>query len=222
MKKLVLLFQGDSVTDSGRPKDFKGCNNALGNGYVALIASKILFENPTSEVYNRGYGGNRIVDMYARWQEDALNIPFNVISIMNGINDVGFGIRQNCGANAEKFKFVYDRILYETKEAKPDADIILCEPFIIKRVYERENDIYEDWDKWNNAINERGAIVHELAEKYGCIFAPTRKYFDAAIKRAPAEHWTHDCIHPTYAGNEVLARAWLDAAKPILDKYLKG
>ena len=221
MKKIVLLFQGDSVTDSGRPKDFKGFNNALGNGYVALIASRILFEHPTAEIYNRGYGGNRIVDMYARWAEDALNIPFNVISILNGINDVGFGIRRNCGADAEKFRFVYDRILYETREAKPDADIILCEPFIIKRVYERENDIYEDWDKGNAAISERGEIVWELAEKYSCIFAQTRKYFDEAIKRAPAEHWTHDCIHPTYAGCEVLARAWFEAADPVLKKYFE-
>lgn len=219
MKKLVLLFQGDSVTDSGRSKDTKECNDALGSGYAALIASKILYEHPTSEIYNRGYNGNRIADMYARWEEDALNIPFNVISIMNGINDVGFGIRQNCGANAQKFKFIYDRILYETRDAKPDADIILCKPYIIRRVYEKENDIYENWDTWKDAIIERGEIVRELAEKYGCTVVETMKAFDDALKKAPAEHWTKDCIHPTHAGSDVIARAWLKAAEPILNKY---
>lgn len=221
MGNLCLLFQGDSVTDSQRPKDFKGCNSCFGNGYVSMIASRILCDHPDSKIWNRGYGGNRIVDMYARWQEDALNIPFNVISIMNGVNDVGFGIRQNCGADADKFRFIYDRILYETREAKPDADIILCQPFLVKRVYERENDIYEDWDKWSAAINERGEIVRELAEKYGAVFAETGKAMEEAVKRAPAEHWSHDCIHPTYAGGEVLARAWLKAAEPILKKYLE-
>ncbi len=221
MSNLSLLFQGDSITDCGRPKDFDGYNDCFGSGYVAMIASRILCDYPDSKIYNRGYGGNRIVDMYARWHEDALNIPFNVISILNGINDVGFGIRRGCGADAKKFEFVYDRILYETKETKPDADILLCEPFIVKRVYERENDIYENWDIWNKALIERADIVRSLADKYGCTFIKIRPALDGALKRAPAEHWSRDCIHPTYAGNEVIARTWLEQAKPVLDKYLK-
>lgn len=219
MDNLCLLFQGDSLTDGGRNKDIKHPNEGLGGGYVGYIASRILFENPAAKIYNRGVNGNRILDMYARWSEDAVNIPFNVISILNGVNDVGFGIRKNCGADGKKFRDIYDRLLCETKESHPDADIILGQPFLIKRVYERENDIFENWDVWNRAITERGEIVRELADKYGAVFVPYRDAIEKALLRAPAEHWSADCIHMTAAGYELMARTWLDAAKHILEKY---
>lgn len=223
MNNLNLLFQGDSITDCGRDKELNECNRSLGMGYVTLIASRLLCDYPGCNIYNKGVSGNRIADMYARWQEDALNIPFNVISILNGINDVGFGLRLNCGASAEKYKFVYDRILYETKEAKPDADIILCQPFIVKRHFESEfgDDIYNNWEKWESEIINRGIIVRELADKYNCTYVP---FFDAikkALLMAPAEHWSTDCVHLTPAGHEILARTWLETAMPVLRKYLK-
>ncbi|QNE21489.1 hypothetical protein F1D05_30700 [Kribbella qitaiheensis] len=34
---------------------------------------------------------------------------------------------------------------------------------------------------------------------------------DAGADRAPASHWIWDGIHPTYAGQRILADAWLDA-----------
>ncbi len=219
MQQLTILFQGDSLTDGGRDKSVNECNKGLGNGFVYLIAGRILCDNPGAKIYNRGVNGNRIGDMYARWQEDALNIPFNVISIMNGINDVGFGIRLNCGAGREKYKFVYDRILYETKEKNPDCDIILCEPVLIKHVNEKENDIYENWDLWSGEISERASIVKELAEKYSALFVEFTPAIKKALEMAPAEHWSADCIHMTCAGNELLARAWLEQTEGLLKKY---
>ena len=221
LKNLKLLFQGDSITDGGRNKDTNTPNFGLGGGFVGLISSKLLFEHPNTEIYNKGTYGNRITDMYARWIEDTLNIQFNVISIMNGVNDVGFAIRQNRGADSQKYEFVFDRILYETRESHPNADIILCKPFLIKRVYEKENDIYENWDRWNYAIEERGEIVRKLSKQYGALFIEFNTAIDDALKRAPAEHWSLDCIHLTHAGNELLARTWLNAAEPILNKYFQ-
>lgn len=219
MENLRLLFQGDSLTDCGRDKEATEPNEGLGHGYVGLIGAHLLCDLPDAKIYNRGVNGNRIGDMYARWIEDALNIPFNVISILNGVNDVGFAIRQNRGADAKKFEFVYDRILYETKESHPDADIILCQPFLVKRIYERENDIYENWESWSAAIEERGEIVRELSKKYGALFVEFKPALDRALKSAPAENWSVDGIHMTYVGNELLARTWMETAKPLLDKY---
>lgn len=222
MEKLRLLFQGDSLTDCGRNREHTQPNEGLGNGYVELIGRRLLCDFPNAEIYNRGVGGNRIGDMYARWMEDALNIPFNVISILNGINDVGFAIRQNRGADAKKFEFIYDRILFETRESHPNADIILCQPFLIKRVYEKENDIYENWGTWSADIEERGEIVRSLSKKYGALFVEFKLAIDKALKKAPAEHWSVDCIHMTPVGNELLARTWLETAKPVLEKYAGG
>ena len=145
-----------------------------------------------------------------------MNIPFDVLSILNGINDIGFGLRLNCGADSEKFRFVYDRILSETKEAKPDALIVLCEPFLVKFLTEGSQDIYHDWAVWYSALKERGAIVKELSQKYHTVFVPLLEAFEAALKIAPEEHWTCDAIHPSHAGHELIKREWLKTVLPVM------
>jgi len=40
---------------------------------------------------------------------------------------------------------------------------------------------------------------------------PRREVFDQALTRAPAEYWLWDGVHPTWAGHQVLADAWLAA-----------
>ena len=95
----------------------------------------------------------------------------------------------------------------------------MCQPFLIKRVFEKENDIYENWEKWNEAIVERGEVVRKLSKQYGTLLVDFKSAIDNALNKAPAEHWSIDCIHMTHAGNELLARTWLNAAEPILNKY---
>ena len=34
--------------------------------------------------------------------------------------------------------------------------------------------------------------------------------FDEAATTAPARHWLMDGVHPTSAGHELIARAWLE------------
>ena len=220
-----ILFQGDSITESGRPKppmhskEYMQPNVNLGYGYVNLIASRLLFEKPDFKIYNRGVSGNRICDMYSRWIEDALNIDFDVLSILCGINDVGFGLRLNMGADCEKFRFIYDRMLYEVKERNPDAKIVLMEPFLLKTDYcspEYGNDIFRDWDIWSEEIKKRGSIVKELSEKYNAIFVPLYDDFQSLSEKFGPEHFSLDCIHPTPAGYEFIARKWMEACKSIL------
>ena len=43
-----------------------------------------------------------------------------------------------------------------------------------------------------------------------------RAAMEEALTKAPNVFWSEDCIHPTLAGSEVLARTWLKAAEPIL------
>lgn len=217
--KTRILFQGDSITDFGRDRKCKEANAGLGNGYVQLIAARLLADHPEMKIYNRGVGGNRIMDMYARWEEDAMRLDFDVLSIFNGINDVGFGLRLHTGASAAKFEKMYDLLLEETMERKPGISLVLCEPFVMKmpKVWEAYGaDIYENYDIWNAAVAERADIVRRLADKYHAVFVPLRKVMEDARALAPDEHWSQDCIHPTAAGNELIARAWLTAAAPLL------
>ena len=84
---MKILFQGDSVTDSGRDRNPSRPNIGLGTGYVNLIASRIICDEPRYSIYNRAVSGNRIGDMYARWIEDAINIDPDILSIMNKRNE---------------------------------------------------------------------------------------------------------------------------------------
>lgn len=214
---MKILFQGDSLTDSCRDKKTTAPNINLGMGYVNLLAARIICDNPETLVYNRGVSGNRICDMYARWIEDTLNIDFDILSVMNGINDIGFQIRMGQGADKDKFKFVYDRMLFEVKEKKPDAKLVIIEPFLIRKYMgEDGGDIYNDWDLWHGQITERGSICKELAEKYGAVFVPLAEDFAELSEKYGPDVWSMDCIHPTAAGHEVIARKWMECCKDIL------
>ena len=214
----TILFQGDSLTDACRDKsaECKDPNRLLGVGYVNHLAQVLMSENPDIRVLNHGVNGNRIMDLYARWIEDTLNIDFQVLSILIGVNDVGFALRMNKGADAEKFAFIYDRMLYEVKRAKPEVALVLCEPFLCRlkpEEVEYGTDIIEGWEIWNGQIKERAAIVRDLAGKYGAVLVPSGELFEKACMSAPASHWSVDGIHLTPAGNGLLAGEWLRCVK---------
>lgn len=214
----TILFQGDSLTDACRDKEMTGNdpNRFLGVGYVNHLAQYLMSENPNIRVLNHGVNGNRIMDLYARWIEDTLHVDFQVLSILCGVNDVGFALRMNKGADAEKFAYIYDRMLYEVKKEKPDAFLVLCEPFLCKLNQEELSygtDIVENWDIWYGHITERAAIVKDLAAKYKAVLVPGRELFEEACKKAPASFWSVDGIHLTPAGNGLLAREWLRCVK---------
>jgi lysophospholipase L1-like esterase len=212
----TILFQGDSLTDACREKEGKDNNRRLGLGYVNLIAARLMCDYPGIEILNTAISGDRITDLYRRWIEDTLNIKFDLLSILCGVNDIGFALRLNMGADAEKFEFVYDRMLLEVKKEHPQAGIVLGEPFLFKldiNDVKDGTDIIENWDIWNGHMKERRAIVKNLAKKHNAIFVPYGEMFEKACEIAPAKHWSTDGIHLTLAGNELMAREWLKCVK---------
>lgn len=211
-----ILFQGDSLTDACRDKEGKDPLKRLGVGYVNMAAAYLTSIDPQIQVTNHGVNGNRIMDLYARWIEDTLNEDFDILSILCGVNDVGFQLRMNKGADKEKFQFIYDRMLYEVKKEKPEAKIVLCEPFLFKLKPEEIEygvDIIEGWDVWYGQIRERAAVVRALADKYGALLVPSLELFAKACEKAPASHWSVDGVHLTLAGNALLAREWVRCVK---------
>ncbi len=213
---LKILFQGDSLTDCGRDRTGNDPVRAYGCGYVNLIASRLMCDHPGTVVYNRAYNGSRIADTYSRWIEDALNVDFNVLSILSGVNDIGFGIRMNQGADAKKFRMIYEIMLNEVLERKGSPALMLCEPFLFRienNTPELGKDIVENWEQWNGQLEERQDIVRELAKEYKAVFVPFAERFKEAFKTAPPEHWSIDCIHATNAGHELMARTWLECAE---------
>ena len=215
-----ILFQGDSITDCGRSRTQKLPNLHLGTGYPHLIAARLCCDSNEYEIRNRAVSGDRIADTYARWIEDTLNLDFDILSILHGMNDVGFAFRLNMGSARPRYRSIYDRMLTEVEEAKPGVRLVLMEPFLLPvdqgPDVEYKNDIYLDFDRWFGEIKERGAIVKELAAAHGAIFVPIADELLAAAEKFGAEHFSPDCIHPSPAGHELIARRWIECCKDIL------
>ncbi len=215
-----ILFQGDSITDCGRKREDPVANDGLGVGYPHLIAAQLCADSTDYLISNRAVAGNRIADTYARWIEDTLNLDFDIISILHGLNDVGFGKRLNMGSDRHRFRFIYDLMLEEVKDTHPEAKIILMEPFILPVDQGPDvpfgNDIFLEFDAWYGEIRARGKIVKELAEKYGAVFVPLAELLLNAAETHGARHYSADCIHPTPAGHMLIARQWLACCKDLL------
>ena len=143
------------------------------------------------------------------------------MSILCGINDVGFQLRENKGIATEKYRFIYDRMLYEVQEKNPDAKLVIMEPFVFKINLENtninnRNDIYLHYDFWRKEVAEKAEVSKELAAKYNAVYVPLVKMFDEYIAKNCVEDLTADGIHPTLKGHKLIAAAWLDACKEIV------
>ena len=130
MGKLI-LFQGDSVTDCGRTSSGDPDGN-LGVGYPYFITARLWADRLGEEIetVNRGISGNRVVDLYARWKIDALNLNPDVLSILIGVNDVWHEQSHQEGVDAELFEETYRVLLRYTKRMLPEKKLILLGAYL--------------------------------------------------------------------------------------------
>jgi lysophospholipase L1-like esterase len=200
-----ILFQGDSITDGGRGRNGDP-NHVLGHSYPYLIAARYGASYPERrlEFFNRGVSGNKVPDLAARWQKDALDLQPTVVSILIGVNDIWHPLNEGKEVSPEEFEAGYDKLLAVTVAALPKAKLVLGEPFILPGKANRER-----WDEWQGHLKKFQAIVEKLAAKYHAPVVHYQKVFDDASKRAPAEYWIWDGVHPTYAGHQLMADEWV-------------
>ncbi|WP_228981136.1 SGNH/GDSL hydrolase family protein [Streptomyces sp. DH12] len=205
-----ILFQGDSVTDCGRDRSAGAdVNAALGHGYVHLVAARATARAPGHRwrFSNRGAAGDKIAELAARWQADTLDPAPDLLSVLVGVNDAWRVVDGECGdIDADGFHAAYDALLTRTRQALPDARIVLCEPFSLPGGPD------SDFDEALAAqVLLRQKAVAELAAAHRAEHVRLQPVFDEAARRAPAVHWLYDGVHPTPAGHQLLADAWISA-----------
>lgn len=206
-KGLVFLFQGDSITDGSRGRNYNDLNHIMGHGYAFTIASRTSADFPEKELVfiNRGVSGNTILDMSARWDADTLDLQPDVLSILIGINDSNaFLNHRPNGVPVELFEQSYRQLLDKTRERYPSILFVLCEPFRLP--LNRNTATFAERDR---DIMARQELVKKLAGEYGAVHVPFQEVFDKALKKAADKYWIWDGIHPTVAGHELMAREWL-------------
>lgn len=197
----TILFQGDSITYSNRSFDTECLS---GSGYVTITSGSITSKEPGKyKVLNRGIGGNRVVDLYARWKKDCINLKPDIISILIGVNDVWHEVESGNGVDAENFKKIYNMLIADTLKALPNCKMVLLEPFVWKYGL-----TVEHWSYIKSEVEKRGEIAKELAKNYNIPFIALQSVFDDALEKAPAEFWTLDGIHPLASGHMLIANEW--------------
>ena len=200
----TVLFQGDSITDAIR---FRERETSLGMGYPVLVAGELGCKYPSDFCFfNRGISGDRVVDLYARWKKDCLNLKPDYLSILVGVNDVWHEIKYQNGVSAKRYQDIYKMLLEDAKEALPEIKIMLLEPFLLRYTATEEN-----WEEFLAGVLKRQEIVRILGEEFDLPVVPLQPVFDAALQQAPVEYWTTDGVHPTTAGHALIANEWKKA-----------
>ena len=204
-----ILFQGDSITDFGRSREEQNPNVGLGTGYPLLVADRLLADYPAQglEFFNRGISGNRVVDLYARWKIDALNLKPDLLSILIGVNDTWHEAFWQNGVEVPRYAEFYRRLLEWSRRKNPELKLILISPFVLTV------EPGPVGPTWRPEIDQRREIVANLASEFDAAYIDAQQLFDEAAKKAPNQHWLSDGVHPAGAGHQLLADAWVAAAR---------
>src|SRR5437879_4780102 len=206
---LVVLFQGDSITDAGRDRQVSEPNLArgLGNGYPLLVAAAALAAHPDRALrfYNRGVSGDKVPDLASRWATDTLALQPDVLSILVGVNDFWHKLSHGYTGTVQQYEDQYVALLDETRRALPRVRLLVLEPFVLRcgAVDER----------WFPEFDARRAAARRVAQHAGASFVPLQAAFDELAKKGAPQYWAADGVHPTPAGHAVIAEQWRRAAQ---------
>lgn len=212
-----ILFQGDSITDCNRRRDwFYG----MGEGYPQLVKASLGMDCPDEyEFINKGISGNRIVDLYARIKMDFINLNPDYASVYIGVNDSWHEIVENNGVDTDKFEKIYTMFIDEVGAACPNLKLMLISPFVLEgpstcNTEEMPNRL----ERFKKDVAEKAEAVKRLAQKYNLPLIELQPAFDEACKKAPAQYWTGDGVHPTACGHEIIKRLWIEQFNKMISK----
>jgi lysophospholipase L1-like esterase len=200
-----LLMIGDSITDCERARPVgEGLFDALGKGYVSLVDGVLAarYSAHRIRVVNMGISGNTVRDLHGRWQQDVLSLEPDWLSICIGINDVW---RYFHSPNQPEWHVPLDEYTQTLDEllqvTRPSLNgLILMTPYFIEP---------NRMEPMRKMMDQYGAVVRELAEKYQALFVDTQAAFDAVLADLHPMALAWDRVHPTHTGHMILARAFL-------------
>lgn len=206
----TILFQGDSITDAGRDKESEEANQGLGGGYALLATAQLRHQLAVRSVscYNRGISGNKVFQLSDRWQDDALALKPDLLSILIGVNDFWHTLTGGYEGTIETYTKDFRSLLKRTKEQLPDVTLVIGEPFVVRE----GSAIDENWFPDFLAYQES---AKQIAQDFEAGFIPYQSVFDEASKEVEPTYWTADGVHPTLAGSQLMAEAWLQTVNSM-------
>ena len=229
-----VLYIGDSITDGGwgrsggdmRPSSERqewDKNHVYGHGYVEQCASYFEAHYPEEEMkfWNRGISGNTLSQMAARWQEDALDLKPNVVSILIGTNDVGhfLDLKQKDSTlvfDPVAWEAEYRQLLNLTLDSLPSVQLVLCTPFVAKAGWVGNASNYDEREL---LVKQLAEITRKIAQDYQATLVPFDQLFRELRTNHPTSnnsYWIWDGIHPTPAGHRMMSELWIETAGSLV------
>lgn len=208
MKKITLLFQGDSITDWGRDRNDR---HHLGNGYPKYAAALLQEKYPTVafEFINLGISGNQTKDLVARMETDFVDVQPDVLSLLIGINDVWHYAGGEPLDNA-LFEQQYRTVL-EAVKTRTNAKLMMMEPFLIP---------IEDKLSFRNDLGAKIEIIRQLSREYADVYLPTDGLLQSAFIGDDPLSFAEDGVHPTEKGAQYIARLYVDYISPLIEAVI--
>ena len=204
MRKIKLLFQGDSITDAGR--DYADIHD-LGGGYPKYAAKYVAEKYPDVEFefIDLGISGNQTKDLVARLQTDFIDVQPDIVSILIGINDVWHYCETEWLSN-DVFESNYRKVLTAIKE-KTNAKIMMMEPFLIP---------VEDKLFFREDLAPKIEIVRKLSREFADVYVPTDGLLQAAFIGDDPTSYAADGVHPTDKGADYIGKIYADYIGKLL------
>jgi lysophospholipase L1-like esterase len=197
-KPVKVIFFGDSITRAGLEPE----------GYITLLKNALRGKtNPEFELIGAGIGGNKVYDLFLRFEEDVLSKKPDVVVMYVGVNDVWHKQSSQTGTDPDKFIAFYTAMIKKLQTA--GIRVIACTPAAIGERTDFSNAQDGDLNRYSN-------IIRDLAKKYSCSLVDLRKAFlDYNLKNnlenKESGILTTDRVHLNPAGNKLVADLMLKA-----------
>ncbi|MDP2412676.1 SGNH/GDSL hydrolase family protein [Daejeonella sp.] len=197
-KPVKVIFFGDSITRAG----------VNPGGYITLMQEALRGKtNPEYELIGAGIGGNKVYDLFLRFEDDVLSKKPDVVVMYVGVNDVWHKQSSQTGTDPDKFIAFYTAMIEKLQAA--GIRVIVCTPAAIGERTDFSNAQDGDLNRYSN-------IIRELAQKYSCGLVDLRKAFlDYNLKNNPENKesgiLTTDRVHLNPAGNKLVADLMIKA-----------
>ncbi len=197
-----LIFIGDSISDFERARPCgEGLFGGIGKSYVGLVDGLLRTTYPASHirVINMGTSGNTTRDLKARWQTDVLDLHPDWLGILIGINDVwrqfDCPFMTELHVGLEEYEANLTDLIEQTLPTL--KGLILMTPYFMEP---------NRSDPMRARMDQYGAVVKRLAEKYGAILVDLQSAFDDYFRYYHPDSINWDRIHPDIVGHTLIAR----------------
>ena len=199
LKKIKVLFQGDSITDAGR--SYENEHN-LGEGYPKYAALELIKRHPEIDFdfINLGINGNKTDDLLARLDRDFIDKAPDAVSILIGVNDCWHFAGDGNFRDVSVFVNNYGKILTALRE-KTSAKIMLIEPFLLP---------VDDKAFWRCKVDEEIVATRALAKRFGCVLCPMDGLLAGEYCNRDIFEFSADGVHPLPFMAEIMGKFYAD------------